>query len=487
MPHSLLRRSAQEGARFVALGYLGQAGAALDRWDDPEVESPLHDFRVGVRRLRSCVRAYRPVLGDAVGKKARHRLEQLSSMTNPGRDAEVALAWLSERSPWDPSEQPGIDWLTARLERERDAAYRQVRAESERRFRKLEARLRERLRHYTALRVVGEREPTFAEVTAVAMLEQHERLESALRRVEGVRDEALIHRGRIHGKRLRYIIEPLRGELAGAREVVRRLKALQDLLGELNDLRSLAAIVSEALGEPRSDPSPESEETVERKRGLDPSERTGLLRLLTRIRSERSAVFDRWVDAWMGPQGLLDRLGQDVATLASRMRTEAAMPRNLELPSNHVEIERKYLLNALPPACRKHEALEILQGYLPGQELIERVRSIRTPVDTRFVRTVKFGRGVERLELEESCSREVFETLFTLTEGRRLRKRRYVIEAPEEGLAWEIDQFLDRELCLAEIELPSAGTEVTLPEWLAPYVEREVTDDPAYVNRNLAR
>ena len=55
--------------------------------------------------------------------------------------------------------------------------------------------------------------------------------------------------------------------------------------------------------------------------------------------------------------------------------------------------------------------------------------------------------------------------MWPLTLGRRLRKRRHAV--PEGGLTWEIDQFLDRDLVLAEVELPSAETPVTVPKWLA--------------------
>jgi CYTH domain-containing protein len=40
---------------------------------------------------------------------------------------------------------------------------------------------------------------------------------------------------------------------------------------------------------------------------------------------------------------------------------------------------------------------------------------------------------------------------------------------------------------LAEVELPSAATEVTVPPWLAPVLRREVTDEPAYGNAELSR
>ena len=37
------------------------------------------------------------------------------------------------------------------------------------------------------------------------------------------------------------------------------------------------------------------------------------------------------------------------------------------------------------------------------------------------------------------------------------------------------------------MELPAADTPVVFPPWLAAYVVREVTDDPAYLNSSLAK
>jgi CYTH domain-containing protein len=97
---------------------------------------------------------------------------------------------------------------------------------------------------------------------------------------------------------------------------------------------------------------------------------------------------------------------------------------------------------------------------------------------------VKSGAGLWRLELEEETTREVFTRIWPLTAGHRVQKLRYPVR--ENGTTWEIDQFTDRDLVLAEIELPSPGATVTLPPWLEPHVVRDVTGDPAYSNSRLA-
>jgi len=150
------------------------------------------------------------------------------------------------------------------------------------------------------------------------------------------------------------------------------------------------------------------------------------------------------------------------------------------------EIERKYLLRGQPPRSIGAPSLEIDQGYIPGERIRERVRRARGASDTRYYRTFKTGTGIQRIEIEEETTQEFFDAVWPLTVGRRVRKRRYLVE--ERGLVWEIDEFLDRpSLWLAELELEHADQIVAVPEWLAPFVEREVTDDPVYTNRSLAR
>ena len=155
------------------------------------------------------------------------------------------------------------------------------------------------------------------------------------------------------------------------------------------------------------------------------------------------------------------------------------------LSQQSVEIERKFLLKGLPRRARSARVIEIDQGWLPGEKFAERLRRARSGGRNRYFRTIKLGAGVRRIELEERTTRAVFDFMWPLTAGKRVTKRRYVVR--ESGLNWEIDDFTDRELVLAEVELDDIGVVPRIPRWLRPYVVREVTDEPEYVNRNLAR
>ena len=150
------------------------------------------------------------------------------------------------------------------------------------------------------------------------------------------------------------------------------------------------------------------------------------------------------------------------------------------------EIERKYLLRGQPPRIVGAPSLEIDQGYIPGDRIRERIRRARDANNVWYYRTIKMGSGIQRIEIEEEATEAFFNAVWPLTLGRRVRKRRYHVD--DNGLLWEIDEFLDRpSLWLAELELTHADQSVAIPDWLAPFLEREVTDDPSYTNRALAR
>ena len=158
--------------------------------------------------------------------------------------------------------------------------------------------------------------------------------------------------------------------------------------------------------------------------------------------------------------------------------------------ASSVEIERVFLRKKVPPIPPDAVAYTIQQGYLPrtdepgGGE--GRLRKMTCPDGSvLFTHTVKKGTGMVRIRRERAIPRETFQRAWSRTAGRRLTKRRYAIESA--GHLWQIDVFDDLDVVLAEVELPSPVTPLKLPDWLAPQVIREVTEDPVYRNYNLAR
>ena len=250
LPSDLLRRSAEEGARLVALAYLEEIGLAERRLADPHDSEALHDFRVGLRRLRSCIRAYRSQLKGSVSKKLRRRLRDLTLSTNPGRDIEVQLEWLHRRiGRLEAGETEGMGWLMGRLEGRKYESVDQVTADISRRFLKTAARLRPKLGTFRMeVRTGREREPTsFGEVTGRLIRRIAQELSQCL---EQVRDPAQVseaHATRIRAKQLRYLLEPLARRAAGSKPLVGRLKQLQDLLGQVHDMQVMMEEIESSL------------------------------------------------------------------------------------------------------------------------------------------------------------------------------------------------------------------------------------------------
>jgi CYTH domain-containing protein len=146
------------------------------------------------------------------------------------------------------------------------------------------------------------------------------------------------------------------------------------------------------------------------------------------------------------------------------------------------EIEKKFLLRYLPVGMT--DGSKILQGYLKVGDPEVRVRS----KGERFFLTRKGGDGFVREEEEYEISKEVFEILWSLTENARIEKTRYEMTG-EDGLIWEIDEFhspLTKGLFLAEVELPDESVEPQAPPTVADVIERDVTADGMYKNKNLA-
>lgn len=451
---SLLARPVEEASRILALRFLGDVANAAPRVLDPEDGEGLHAFRVALRRLRSIARAYKPWIKSSVSKKRSQKLGKIARSTNEGRDAEVLLEWLTnERKLLPPRQRKVLDSLTADLEVRKAEAYGRPAARSVAAFSAIADELRERLSTYDAVVRVGEvhASPTLANVLAELLLEGADDLETKLNNVHSHHEREAGHEARIAAKRLRYLIESLSAELPASVPVVKTLKELQDHFGSLHDLHVLGL------------------EIASRASSLEGAQRIG-----KHVETRSAEVFAVIEKKFLGVRS---KVVTDEVRALSRSMTEQS--------NRDVEIERKYLLSAMPPIAKNARIKKIDQGYLPGEKLIERVRRVQEGRRVRYFRTVKLGTGVARVEVEEETTRDVFEPLWALTKGRRVEKTRYVVAVGDR--AWEIDHFDDRDLVLAEIELKSENEPVVIPDWLAPCVVREVTNEARYVNAKLAK
>lgn len=301
LPPDLLTRSSRESSRILALSYLDQISLAEQRLGDSGNTEALHDFRVGLRRLRSALSAYRQPLADSVTGKMRRQIRRLARATNAGRDTEVQLVWLRHRGALlAPDDGPGYYWLLGRLEERKEQAYARDLADVTSRFAEVGVKFRKALGILRIELTNGRTQnpPTFGEATGGLIRLQVARVQEELGRIRDAADIDRAHETRIALKRLRYLIEPIARHNRRARALVQRFKQAQDLLGEHHDLHVLLAYLTSL----RSALSATDRAAVE----------PGLIALARHSDEGAAAAFQRFQEVWGGELGfrILTRAGE---------------------------------------------------------------------------------------------------------------------------------------------------------------------------------
>lgn len=149
------------------------------------------------------------------------------------------------------------------------------------------------------------------------------------------------------------------------------------------------------------------------------------------------------------------------------------------------EIERKYLVR-----CGYHARKAITEGTSARIHIDQNYRDGRrwTRADingsSSYLYTIKKGDGVCRHEVDEWLTAEQYQTAInTFGPFNTLSKirTRFIWHSR----LYELDYFPGKRLHILEVELTDPKEHVRIPDFL--YVEKEVTDDPAYRSANLAK
>jgi CYTH domain-containing protein len=146
-----------------------------------------------------------------------------------------------------------------------------------------------------------------------------------------------------------------------------------------------------------------------------------------------------------------------------------------------MEIERKYLVAALPADYRSWPSRSIQQAYLCTEPVV-RIRK----EDQQYYLTYKSKGLLEREEYNLPLTKEAYDHLLPKADGIVLTKRRYRIPIEGTGLTIELDLFsgVYEGLCLAEVEFETKqeAEEFVPPDWFG----RDVTFSGEYQNSRLA-
>lgn len=155
-----------------------------------------------------------------------------------------------------------------------------------------------------------------------------------------------------------------------------------------------------------------------------------------------------------------------------------------------LEIERKFLCN-----LTREEAIELAYAsrhvksvYLENTKEFS-VRVVSDSYDLggticKWTTKTSTHNALVRTELEDRLPVQIFNALDNGTYP-TISKRRYLIDVDDEH-TWEVDFFDDYDFVIAELEFKSveeAQAFTNFPSW----IEKEVTNDPFYLNCNLAK
>jgi CYTH domain-containing protein len=146
------------------------------------------------------------------------------------------------------------------------------------------------------------------------------------------------------------------------------------------------------------------------------------------------------------------------------------------------EIERKFLVPAVPRSLELGDGARLRQGYLAIDGAVE-VR-VRREGDEATL-TVKAGTGLARTEVERPLTPAEADELWPATEGRRVEKVRHRVPLPT-GEVLELDVYEGAlaGLVTAEVEFPDADAArgFVAPPWCP----RELTGETGWSNASLA-
>jgi triphosphatase len=240
---------ATPGEAFSAIfaAALTQAGAnarGVVHGNDPEY---LHQMRVGLRRLRSALLAFRDLVPKKAAKPIVARLRSLMPNLGAARDWDVFCEGLVRLGMQEPDRAPAFAPLLARARGKRASARRRARLAAA--SPELQAFLLRSLRWVNDGPWKGKAhhaEGALATFAAAALERLHGK---ALDEAQGMDwgDAGQRHRLRIRMKRLRYACDFFAASFAGAaaRPYIKRLAALQDILGDLNDIAVARRLLAE--------------------------------------------------------------------------------------------------------------------------------------------------------------------------------------------------------------------------------------------------
>ena len=231
---------------------------------------PLHQARVGMRRLRSAMSIFEPLAGDETYANLTSRLREMSRALGDARNIDVYLERGAQPEAEQDPDEPGVAAFLSEIKQRREAAYDAVIDLLEApAFRALMINLIEWLETgpwttKTDAKQVALREAPVQRFAALVVEKARNAVKKKGRKLASLEPPER-HKVRIKAKKLRYAAEFFAGCVEGNKckerhaEFLEGLSALQEHLGDLNDIETgheLAIDLARHAPEPSPDGNP---------------------------------------------------------------------------------------------------------------------------------------------------------------------------------------------------------------------------------------
>ncbi len=246
-PPSLAGAETTEAAFLSALAHLLDVILAESTGCRPGAgPRGVHQSRVAIRRLRSLLKLFRPVLDGPGWREWDAQLREVAQALGAARDWDVFLMGIGPATLAALDGDARVKRLLAAADRERETAYAELgRFLAGPAFREtiLQGLQLGQLRAPPAL------DPPLAPFAARVLRKRWKRLKKAGAAMQEL-DSAALHEMRLDAKRLRYAAEPFAALWPGraAKRFAKRLAALQEALGLANDAAVAAQLARQLSG-----------------------------------------------------------------------------------------------------------------------------------------------------------------------------------------------------------------------------------------------
>ncbi len=202
----------------------------------------LHDFRVAIRRIRSLVGNLQEFVNESIYRRAKIDFTFLIKLTNSRRDLDIFLhkqaVYLQVLPPrYRRVIIPFFDDLKTRREKEQKKILQYLNSAEYRTVKKYWNNLA--LKKSSLLRRTGRSSIKIQAVAEQIIFNRYEKILRFNQNLPAVLPDEYLHRVRIECKKLRYVLEFFQSlfDLKPVKNLAKKLRELQDTLGEYNDLR----------------------------------------------------------------------------------------------------------------------------------------------------------------------------------------------------------------------------------------------------------